>query len=95
MTGKSICSFAGGRLTFLKLGLTSAGFGGCVCIFVESQDSQILTFQCDREFLTYNTEFNACHDKSIRSFFDLFCVFIDGGVRVCVGPWRGLIFSVS
>ena len=31
--------------------------------------------------------------KSIRSFFDLFFVFIDngnrvcGGVRVCVGPW--------
>jgi len=30
--------------------------------------SQILVFQCSREFLTYNTEFNACHDKSIRSF---------------------------
>jgi len=27
--------------------------------------------------------------------FDLFCVFIDGGVRVCVGPWRGFKFSVS
>ena len=58
------------------------------------QDSQILAFQCGREFLTYSTEFNACHDKSIRSFFDQFCVFIDGGVRVCVGPWRGFKFSV-
>jgi len=45
--------------------------------------------------LTYNTEFNAFHDKSIRSFFDLFCVFIDDGVRVCVGPWRGFNFSVG
>ena len=35
---------------------------------MESQDSQILAFQCGREFLTCNTEFNACHDKSIRSF---------------------------
>jgi len=31
---------------------------------------------------------------SIPSFFDLFCVFIDGGVRVCVGPWRRFKFSV-
>ena len=26
-------------------------------------------------------EFNACYDEPIRSFFDLFCVFIDYGVR--------------
>jgi len=26
--------------------------------------------------------------------FDLFCVFIDGGVRVCVGARRGFKFSV-
>jgi len=26
-------AFAGGRLTFLKLGLASAGFGGCVWNF--------------------------------------------------------------
>jgi len=46
--------------------------------------------------LEYDPEFNACHDKSIRFFlFDLFCVFIDGGVRVCVGPWRGFKISVS
>ena len=55
---------------------------------------QILAFQCGREFLTYNTEFNACHDKSIRILFDLFCVFIDGGVRVCAGPWRGSNFQL-
>ena len=30
VSGKSIRSFAGGRLTFLKLGLASVGFGGCV-----------------------------------------------------------------
>ena len=41
--------------------------------------------------LTCSTEFNACHDKSIHSF----CVFIDDGVRVCVGPWRGFKFSVK
>jgi len=27
--------------------------------------------------------------------FDLFCVFIGDGVRVCEGPWRGFKFSVS
>ena len=27
-------------------------------------------------------------------FFDLFRVFIDGGVRVCVGPWRGSNFQL-
>ena len=32
------------RLTFLKLGLTSASFGGCVLNSFESQDSQILAF---------------------------------------------------
>ena len=26
--------------------------------------------------------------------FDLFCVFIDDGVRICVGPWRGFEFLV-
>ena len=40
-------------------------------------------------------EFNACHDKFIRSFFDPLSVFIDDGVRVCVGPWSGFNFSVS
>ena len=44
-------SFAGGRLTFLKLGSASAGFGGCVWnFFFESQGNQILGFQGDREF---------------------------------------------
>ena len=38
-------------------------------------------------------EFDACHDKSICRF--LTCsVFIDDGVRVCVGLWRGFKFSV-
>ena len=27
--------------------------------------------------------------------FDLFCVFIDDGVRVRVGPWRWFKFSVN
>jgi len=44
---------------------------------------------------TCSIEFNACHDKSMCRFFDLFCVFIDDGVRVCVGTWRGFKFSVS
>ena len=68
--GKSICSFAGGRLTFLKLGLASVGIGGCVLNFVlKATGSQILAFQCDRELIfACSLEFNACHDKSIRSF---------------------------
>jgi len=37
-------------MTFLKLSLTSAGFGGCVLNFFESQDSQILAYQWGREF---------------------------------------------
>jgi len=37
--------FAGGWLTFLKLVLTSAGFGGCVCNFFKATGSQILAFQ--------------------------------------------------
>ena len=37
-------SVAGGRQTFLKLGSTSAGFGGCLNFF-ESQDSQILVLE--------------------------------------------------
>jgi len=41
--------------------------------------SQISAFQCDRVFAC-SVEFNACHDKSIRSFFDLFCVCIDDEV---------------
>ena len=55
------------RLTFLKLGLTSASLVGVFRFFFESQDNQILALQCDREFLTYNTEFNACHDKTIAT----------------------------
>ena len=47
----------------------------------------------DTRVLTCIMDFNACHDESICSFLDLFCV-IDGGVRVCVGPWRGFKFSV-
>jgi len=33
--------------------------------------------------------------KIYTQFFDLFCVFIDDGVRVSEGLWRGLRFSVS
>ena len=50
MSRESICSFAGGRLTFLKLGSTSVGFfSGCVLNFFEIQESQILAFKYVRE----------------------------------------------
>ena len=49
-------------MTFLKLGSTSAGFGGCVW---KATGSQILAFQC--KSFCCSVEFNACHDKSIRS----------------------------
>jgi len=49
---KSIHSFAGGRLTFLKRGSTSASFNGCVWNFVLKARiaKSIHAFQCDREF---------------------------------------------
>ena len=38
-------------MTFLKLGSTSLGFGGCVWNFVlKATGSQIFTFQCDRDY---------------------------------------------
>jgi len=63
-------------------------------IIFESQDSQILAFQCDREFWpvagrTVHTMTNP------YVVFDLLCAFIDDGVRVCVGAWSGFKFSVS
>jgi len=51
----------------------------------------------DTRVLTCIMELNACHDESVRSF-DLFCVFIDDGVRVCVrglGGGNPFKFSVS
>jgi len=45
--------------------------------------------------LTCSIEFNACHDESMRSFLtSSACVFVDDGIRVCVGPWRGFKSSV-
>jgi len=41
---ESVRSFAGGCLTFLKLGSTSASFGGCVWNFFWKPDCQILAF---------------------------------------------------
>jgi len=65
-------------VTFLKLGLTSAGFGGCVWNFLKAMGSQILAFQCDRVFAC-SFEFNACHNKSIRSFLTCsVCLLIMG-----------------
>ena len=36
VSGEKHTQFAGGRLTFLKLGSASAGFSGCVWNFFES-----------------------------------------------------------
>ena len=61
--GKCIRHFAGGRLTFLKLGSASVGFSGCVGI-----GSQIFAIQ-----------FNACHDKSICGLLTCFvCLLMMG-----------------
>jgi len=43
-------SFAGGRLTFLKLFFASVDFSGCVWNFLKATGSQILAFQCETEF---------------------------------------------
>ena len=41
-------------------------------------------------------DLNACHNKSIHNFFDLFIfVFNNNVVRVCVGPCRGFKFSLG
>jgi len=41
-------------------------------------------------------DLNACHDKSIHKFFDLFiCVFNNNVVRVCGWPCRGFNFSLT
>ena len=72
---KSIRSFAGGRLAFLKLGLALVGFSG---ILLKATASQILAFQCDR-VLTCNMEFNTCHDKSI--LFDNLHNGINAGIE--------------
>ena len=64
----------------------------CLELF-ESQDSQILAFQCVREFLTCSRVVSAYHDKSICSF-DLFYVFIGDGE--CVGGLgEGSNFSIG
>ena len=43
-------SFVGSRVTFLRLGSTSAGFGGCVWNFLKAKGSQIFAFHCDESF---------------------------------------------
>jgi len=52
----------------------------CLEFFLKAMGSHI---QCDRVFAC-SVEFNACHDKSIRSVFDLFCVYIDDELEVRV-----------
>ena len=91
VTAKSICSFAGGRLTFLKLDSTSVGLVG-VSGFLKAKS--LITLFSVIESIACSLEFNACHDKSIHSFFDLFCV-IDDEVRICVGLWRGFNFQLE
>ena len=62
-------------------------------IFLKATSSQILAFQCDREFLPVA---QSLMHATINPYvvFDLLYVFIDDGVRVCVGLWRGFKFSV-
>ena len=58
--------------------------------FLKAMGCQILAFHCVRVF-AFSIELNACHDKSIHSLFDLFCVFIDD--RVSEPLERVQIFS--
>ena len=68
-------SFAGSRLTFLKLGLASAGFGVCVWNSLKATGSQILAFQCDRMFSpVVQSSMYAMINPCI--VFDLFCVYV-------------------
>jgi len=56
--------------------------------------SQILAFQCDREFFACSLEFNACHDKSIGGFLTCsVCLLMMGSE--CVGLWRGFKFAMA
>ena len=75
-----------------ETGLGFCGFQWVSGIFLKAMGSQILAFQCDSDCIMY---LNACHDKSIDRFLDLFCVCIDDGVRVQVGPWRGFKFQLD
>ena len=85
-------SFTGGRLTSLKLGSTSAGLVGVSGIFLKARIVKSLLFSV--MVLTLNTE--SMHAVIYPSVvFDRFCVFIDDGVIVCGGPWRGFKFPVT
>ena len=85
-------SFAGGRLTFWKLALASVGFSWCARIFFGKPRVAKPLFL--RVVLGCSLQLRRAGGKSMFSFFGLFCVCIDDGVRVWVGPWRGSKFSV-
>ena len=66
----------------------------CLEFVLKATGSQLLAFQCDKKFLpvawsSMQAMINPC------VVFVLFCVFVDDGVRVCVGLWRGFKLSVS
>ena len=54
----------------------------------------LLAFQCGREFLTHNTEFNACHDKSIRSFLTCSVCLLMVGSECVWGLGEGSNFQL-
>jgi len=76
--GKSIRSFAGDRLNFQKLVSASAGFGGCVGNFLEIHGWPNLCYSVWWRVLTCSIEFNACHDKSMCSFWRVLCLLMMG-----------------
>ena len=90
MSRESIRSFAGGCLTFLKLGSTSAGFGGCVWnFFLKVRIAKSLLLQCVREF--WPVAWRSVHTMINRyvDFWPVLCVCCWWGQNVC-GPLWGL-----
>jgi len=69
--GKSIHSFAGGRLTILELGSASVGVSG---IFLKPQVAKCLLFSAT-ESLTSIVELNACHKNLHTVFWPVLCVY--------------------
>ena len=85
---KSIPSFVGGELSFLKLRSVLVFLIGGMSIFFESQHSQIAVCQIavfEIWVLVCRLELKLSQGNSIHKFFHLFCVCVNDVVRLRIG----------